>query len=71
MSICSNSVSIGVLDGVMYAVGGYSTLKDYSSVEAYTSTDGVWTTIADMHLSRYEPGNYNNYLSKRVILQMI
>lgn len=51
-------VGVGVLDGVLYAVGGYDGLEVRSSVEAYTQSTGVWTTIADMHLCRKNAGNF-------------
>ncbi|KAE9544394.1 hypothetical protein AGLY_001573 [Aphis glycines] len=55
MSISRHSVGVGVLNGLMYAVGGTngSVLK---SVEVYSPSDGVWTSIADMHLCRQNPG---------------
>ena len=61
MSECRQGVGVGVLDGLMYAIGGYNG-KYLKSVEVYRPSDGVWSSIADMHLSRYCPGNYNNYI---------
>lgn len=48
---------VGVLDGVLYAVGGHDGLNCLSSVEAYSPTTGVWTTIADMNFTRLRAGN--------------
>jgi len=51
-------VSVGVLDGVLYAVGGYDGIEVRSSVEAYRpGSTRVWTTIADMNLCRRNAGN--------------
>jgi len=62
MSVCRYGVGVGVLDGVMYAVGGKNESEVLKLVEAYIS--GIWTSIADMHLSRYKPGEYNNNFFK-------
>jgi kelch-like protein 2/3 len=60
MSISRYNVSVEVLDGIMYAVGGYNGLNYVKSVEAYSPSTGVWSSIADMHLCRENPGSYNN-----------
>jgi len=57
MSISRCSVGIGVLDGVMYVIGGYNGSKMCKSVEAYRPNDGVWTPIADLNLARHRPGD--------------
>ena len=62
LSVCRNGVGIGVLDGVMYAVGGSNGSKFLKSNEAYRPSDGFWYSIADMCFCRYKPGDYNNYL---------
>lgn len=51
MNVCWCEAGIGVMDGVLYAVGGNDG-KDmfYRSVETYRPSDGVWTTIPDMHI---------------------
>jgi len=41
MSVCRSGVGVGVLDGVLYAVGGYDGLEVRSCVEAYTQSTGV------------------------------
>jgi len=58
MRVSRSGVGVGVLDGVLYAVGGHDGLKLLRSVEAYKPSTGVWTTIADMHLCRHNAGNY-------------
>jgi len=62
MSVGREGVGVGVLDGVLYAVGGEDGSKTLSSVEVYRPSTGVWTTIADMHKPRKCAGNlsYNN-----------
>jgi len=51
-------VGVGVLDDVLYAVGGYdeSINEYYNIVEAYRSSTGVWTSIPNMHLCRSNAG---------------
>jgi len=72
MSTSRRYHGIGILDGVMYAIGGDSQEHSNSvylkSVEAYTPTANVWSPIADMHLSRYNPSKYNNYNLKKIFL---
>lgn len=48
---------VGVLDGVLYAIGGYNKSVCHKSVEAYTPSSRVWTTIADMHFARKNFGD--------------
>jgi len=49
----------GVLDGVLYAVGGEDDSETLKSVEAYRPSIGVWTTMADMNLPRKYVGKYS------------
>lgn len=56
MRVRRSAVGVGVLDGVVYAVGGYDGLEVHCSVEAYKPSIGVWTSIADMHLCRKNAG---------------
>jgi len=55
LSVRRDSVSIGVMDGVIYAIGGIDGSVNLKSVEAYS--DGVWSFIADMHLCRNNSGD--------------
>ena len=55
MSKNREGAGVGVLDGLMYAFGGYDG-KYLKSCEVYKPSDGVWSSIADMHLGRYRPG---------------
>jgi len=49
-------VGVGVLDDVLYAVGGNDGEDVHRSVEAYRPSTGVWSTIPDMHLCRSDAG---------------
>jgi len=60
MSVCRSGVGVGILDGVMYAIGG-SNGTVLKSGEAYSPSSGVWTPIADMHLCRFYAGDHINY----------
>jgi len=51
---------VGVLDGLLYAVGGlggYDQFQRLNSVEAYRPSTGVWTPIADMNFPRHCAGS--------------
>ena len=47
---------VGVLDGVLYAVGGHDGPLVRKSVECYCPESGVWTPTADMHMCRRNAG---------------
>jgi len=57
MSVCRSSVGVGVMDSLIYAVGGINESGYLKSVEVYKSSSGVWTYIADMHLPRCSCSN--------------
>ena len=44
----------------MYIIGGDDEDKYLKSVEVYRPCDGVWSSVADMEICRYRPGN--NYI---------
>jgi len=52
-------VGVGVLGGIIYAVGGYDGSQVYRSVEAYIPSTGNWITVPDMHLCRRNAGDYS------------
>lgn len=60
MSEGRSDVSIGVLNGIIYAIGGYNELGYCKYVEAYKPSDGFWTRKADLHLARMRPGKLLN-----------
>eukprot|EP00102_Acyrthosiphon_pisum_P009276 XP_003247156.2 PREDICTED: kelch-like protein 2 [Acyrthosiphon pisum] len=56
MCLSRCELGVGVLNGVLYAVGGHDGLQVLRNVEAYQPNTGVWSTIPDMHLCRQYPG---------------
>ena len=58
MGICRENVSVGVLDGVLYAIGGMDATHNLKSVEAYRPSDGLWSFVANMHICRSNAGNF-------------
>lgn len=58
MRVRRSGVCIGVLNGVIYAIGGHDGPKIWNSAEAYRPSTGVWTSIANMHMCRRNSGNY-------------
>jgi len=59
MRVRRSDVGVGVLDGVIYAVGGSDGIRVHRSVEAYVPSTGNWTAIADMCLCRKNAGYYS------------
>ena len=53
-------VGVGVLNGFIYAVGGYdgNSRQCLSSVEAYDPDKDVWTRITDMSARRSGAGEF-------------
>lgn len=58
MCVRRSGAGVGVLDGVLYAVGGHDGPEVRNSVEAYRPSAGVWTSVADMHMCRRNAGKY-------------
>jgi len=58
MSVRRFGAGVGVLNYEMYANGGHDGQKYQRSVGTYKESSGVWTAIADMHLCRFKPGDY-------------
>lgn len=58
MCVRRSGAGVGVLDGVMYAVGGHDGPEVRNNVEAYRPSTGVWTSVADMHMCRRNAGNF-------------
>jgi len=69
MSECRLGCGVEVLDGVLYAIGGENNSNCLKSVEAYTPSFGVWTTIADMHFCRRCFGDL--FLEKCLIIMLL
>lgn len=47
---------VGVLDGILYAVGGHDGPLVRKSVEAYNPESGTWSSVNDMALCRRNAG---------------
>lgn len=57
MSVSRMGAGVGVIDGVLYAVGGQDGSIVLNSVETYKPSVGFWTSVADMHVPRKSAGN--------------
>lgn len=53
---------VGVLDNVLYAVGGHDGPLVRKSVEAFNCITQTWTPIVDMNLCRRNAGNHRFFL---------
>lgn len=61
---------VGVLDGILYAVGGHDGPLVRKSVEAFNPETNVWTPVADMAMCRRNAGNScNRFIYKLLIDQ--
>jgi len=71
-SLCEprTHASVGVLDDIMYAVGGAIGARCCKSVEAYRPSVGVWTPVADM-IFEIRHSNYNIYIFKEYIYKNV
>jgi hypothetical protein len=49
-------VGVGVLDGILYAVGGHDGPLVRKSVESYNPETKTWTPVADMAMCRRNAG---------------
>ena len=49
-------VGVGVLNGKIFAVGGYNGRQYLSSVESYDPERNVWSNVADLSVPRCGPG---------------
>jgi len=56
MSSRRSGAGVGVLDGILYAVGGHDGPLVRKSVEAYNPELKTWTQLADMALCRRNAG---------------
>jgi len=70
MRVPRSAIGVGVLNGVLYAVGGHNGIM-LRGVEAYSPSTGVWTSIPDMHYRRSNAGITTrliilNYLMKNI-----
>lgn len=49
---------VGVVDGVLYAVGGHDGPLVRNSVEMYNPETNSWSQLADMHSCRRNAGKW-------------
>jgi len=56
MSVRRFGPGVGVLNGGLYVIGGHNGQKYQRSVETYQPSANVWSSIADMHSHRFNPG---------------
>lgn len=56
MSVRRSGAGVGVLDGILYAVGGHDGPLVRKSVEAYNPEAETWTQVADMAFCRRNAG---------------
>lgn len=57
LNINRGDLGVGVLNGVIYAVGGSDTSDVYNIVEIFNPSEGVWTAVPNMRFHRRNPGN--------------
>ena len=54
MSVTRVYLGMGVMGGLIYAVGGYSeNFNNHASVEVYTPANNSWHSVAYMAVMRY------------------
>jgi hypothetical protein len=58
LRIASLLVGVGVLDGILYAVGGHDGPLVRKSVESYNPETKTWNPVADMAMCRRNAGVY-------------
>lgn len=54
----SSIIGVGVVDGILYAVGGHDGPLVRKSVEAYNPETKTWTPVADMAFCRRNAGEF-------------
>ena len=55
MSVPRWGPGVGVLDGVLYCVGGFD-MNALKTAEKYSEDTNTWSLVAEMNHSRYYPG---------------
>ncbi|XP_070564376.1 kelch-like ECH-associated protein 1 [Ptychodera flava] len=56
MNFPRNRVGVGVIDGLLYAVGGSQGCHHHNTVERYSPPQDKWTQVASMHTRRIGVG---------------
>lgn len=60
MSDRRSGAGVGVLDGILYAVGGHDGPSVRKSVEAYNAETNTWSFVSEMALCRRNAGMLSN-----------
>lgn len=58
MSARRSGAGVGVLDGILYAVGGHDGPLVRKSVEAYNPETNQWSLVSDMSFCRRNAGKF-------------
>lgn len=62
---------VGVLNNLLYAVGGHDGPLVRKSVEVFDPTASTWKQVADMNMCRRNAGIHNHYFKIVVILFVV
>ena len=54
--LIASCLGVGVVDGLLYAVGGHDGPLVKKSAEVYNPTTNCWTPISEMNMSRRNAG---------------
>ena len=57
MTCKRSGAGVGIMDGILYAVGGHDGPDVRNTVEAYDPSTGTWRLIANMTFCRRNAGN--------------
>lgn len=60
MSARRSGAGVGVLEGILYAVGGHDGPLVRKSVEAFNLETNQWTPVSDMALCRRNAGEFKH-----------
>lgn len=61
---------VGVVDGLLYAVGGHDGPLVRNSVEMYNPESNTWTQLGDMHSCRRNAGRNPCLIALLIILKV-
>lgn len=58
MTTARSRVGVAVVNGLLYAIGGYDGQRRLSTVEAYNPETDTWTRVGSMNSKRRYSGGY-------------
>lgn len=67
---CHCDAGVGVLNGVIYVVGGSNGHNNLNSVEAYNQSSNTWTLVSKMHKIRRYVGNLNCFMKNILFISL-